>query len=155
MRPFYRVLLVMGLGMRFGAIGFAIGAASVLAGVSDTLAFWPWVGATAGAARALAMGVWVDDDGLRVRNPWRTQRVRWSEVEMVWSHRPQQPEMGFGGLVPDLKLTDGRRVRLHPLLLVGPWSGPWGRYNTYLSDTIQGWRSDYGVPVAAFSKRRW
>lgn len=108
-----------------------------LLGMGHAPAYAGW-GFVAGVARALLMGVWVTTQGVRVRNPWRSYRVAWSDVGKVVDFRPPQPNIGFGGVVPALILAHGsKQLPLYPLLAVGPWTGRLGSYNRYLRDRAE------------------
>lgn len=146
-------MLIVGMGTRFMLVGLAGGVlAGDILGVGQAPAYAGW-GFFIGAARALLMGVWVGPDGLRIRNPWRTYTVAWSNVLKVVDFWPPQPEIGFGGKVPALILADGsKKIPLCPLLAVGPWTGRLGSYNRYLRRTVRSWQDEFGVQVLALNK---
>lgn len=57
------------------------------------------------AVRTFVEGAYVEEDGVLVRNVFRSWHVRWNEIEGVAPYR--------GGLLSSLALRDGRRIPLY------------------------------------------
>lgn len=78
-------------------------------------ALWLWT------LRALRLGVYVGEQGLRIVNPGKTWRVRWSEVGDVSSG---YPEGRWRTDQPVLTTTSGQRIPLTAIMAPQPWTRP-------------------------------
>jgi hypothetical protein len=58
------------------------------------------------ALRMARLGVFVEPDGIRVRNPLKTSTISWRDVRGITLHRSAIGEFGI------VDLHDGRRIRL-------------------------------------------
>lgn len=76
---------------------------------------WIW------AIRALWLGVYVGELGLRIINPWKTMWVNWSEVE---GFSMGYPEGHFRTDQPVLTTTSGQRIALTAIMAPQPWTRP-------------------------------
>ena len=98
-------LAVLGGAMALLLLAFALLAeesVAVRAGVSaiGLLSCWLYVGRMARAS------VRAGDDGVVIRNPLRTVRVGWREIESF------EAPLGIGGVQPRVALRDGRTVAM-------------------------------------------
>lgn len=78
-------------------------------------ALWLWT------LRALRLGVYVGELGLRIINPWKTMWVNWSEVE---GFSMGYPEGHFRTDQPVLTTTSGQRIALTAIMAPQPWTRP-------------------------------
>ena len=94
----------LGLGGEVSAALLALGILLLVAGV----------GLIAVAVGSWRAGVYLDPDGLRIRNPLREHHLRWSEIERidVGLHDIGVARRSAGG---SLVLADGRTLQLRPL----------------------------------------
>lgn len=75
---------------------------------------WPnaaWAGAFIGLAvgiyRGLSIRVVADDEGLKVRNAWRTRRIAWRDVSQIYEAAPWQLK---GCPCPAIRSAEGKVV---------------------------------------------
>lgn len=66
--------------------------------------------------RWAACAVIADGNGLTVRNPLRTYRVAWSDIERIYQDGYTYGTVGTTGTIVALKLKDGRVVRASALI---------------------------------------
>ena len=124
-------------------VGVAVGMPLLL--LLDEASTPTWAGAVlavpvAGAAlRGLRVGFRFDTQGVFVRNPWRTYRLKWSEVEAITD---AQPGALRGALCPALRVVGWRR-RL-PLCSLACWSR---RGEARLARLFRLWATLLPVPV--------
>ena len=100
--------LTLGLAVLGGVMGVLLLAFAVVADVSVVVragaavlglaSAWLYVGRMARAS------VRAGDEGVVIRNPLRTVRVGWPEIESF------ETRLGMGGVQPRVSLRDGRRV---------------------------------------------
>ena len=98
-------LAVLGAVMSLLLLAFAIVAEESVvvraaAAVLGLASAWLYI------ARVARASVRACDDGLVIRNPLRTVRVGWCEIESFEAH------LGMGGVQPRVALRDGRKVAL-------------------------------------------